>query len=198
MQAILAGRKTQTRRVIKPQPNPIEPNRWFDRQGPENYWVSWDERQPAPPSKQVWIKSPYGRPGDRLYVRETWRTWAGHDELRPSELDSYGPCQYKADMAVYNGHRDWGRWRSSIHMPEWASRIWLRMTDVRVGRVQEISVVDVEAEGVMEINPYDYGERDDTPRGRFGCLWDSINAPRGYGWEKNPFVWVISFEKIDA
>lgn len=177
--AILDDRKTQTRRVIK-----------LD---------GWNVGDPIYQTRRSVEKMcPYGQPGDLLYVRETWRTWAGHDELRPSQLDSYGPCQYKADMAVYNGHRDWGRWRSSIHMPEWASRIWLRMTDVRVGRVQEISVVDVEAEGVMEINPYDYGERDDTPRGRFGCLWDSINAPRGYGWDKNPWVWMITFERKQA
>lgn len=179
VKAILEGRKTQTRRVIKPQPNPIEPNRWFDRQGPENYWVSWDERQPAPPSKQVWIKSPYGRPGDRLWVRETWscERWENID----------GGEGWRKETLLYRADEEHsGPWSPSIHMPKWATRIWLRITDVRIERIDEISSEDAIAEGIEESL---------DPRVAFRALWDSINSRRGHGWDKNPWIWAITFER---
>lgn len=204
VKAILAGRKSMTRRVIKPQPNPIEPNRWFDRQGPENYWVSWDERQPAPPSKQVWIKSPYGRPGDRLWVRETWscERWENIDGGEGWRRET---LLYRAD-----GEHD-GPWSPSIFMPKWATRIWLRMTDIRVGRVQDITSTDCEHEGISGVTlaspvrgqPYgEYRNGDGIvypePRAAFHALWDFLNAKRGYGWEENPWVWAIGFEREQA
>ena len=92
---------------------------------------------------------------------------------------------------------DYGvKWRPSIHMPRWASRITLRVTNVRVERVQEISEEDALAEGVYgdEAAPFDQA----TATMCFEALWDSINAKRGYGWDANPWVWVVEFERVEA
>jgi len=88
------------------------------------------------------------------------------------------------------------RWRSPIHMPRWASRILLEVTDVRVERVQEIGEADAECEGVGW-DCCGEGENDPrTPREAFCGLWDSINAKRGYSWKSNPWIWAITFKRI--
>jgi len=149
-----------------------------------------------------------------LWVREAWRPlWDDAD--KPGGL---GDCvQYRADMSKRKPLlKDIGfddgmkfdemcdescpepRWRPSIHMPRWARRITLEVTGIRVERVQDISVADCIAEGIAPVrklcpgfNGYEHGEIID-----FRCLWDSINAARGYGWKVNPWVWVISFRRV--
>jgi hypothetical protein len=140
------------------------------------------------------IKCPYGVVGDRLYVRETWK---------PTK--SYVSClsyiRYLADdsrRAV--GHSLGGsgidKWRPSIHMPKWASRIWLEITDIRVERVQDITYSNMKAEGCIPDNVC--GGYVDKLRERYWKpLWDSINAKKGYGWQINPWVWVISFKVLE-
>jgi hypothetical protein len=99
------------------------------------------------------------------------------------------------------GDRERGNWRPSIHMPRWASRITLEIVSVRVERLQDINEEDAKAEGVL---PAAYGEPDYTEddygpknhRDGFQLLWDSINGPRGYGWDVNPFVWCVEFRRI--
>lgn len=86
------------------------------------------------------------------------------------------------------------KWKPSIHMPRWASRINLEITDIRVERLQEINEEDAKHEGVKRINAGDFGM--ETWSSAFRNLWDSINSKRGYGWDTNPWVWVIEFKRI--
>lgn len=213
VRAILDGSKTQTRRVVKP---PVScrlggrhtfypAGRWWVGPCPTGgYWAV--DVPEGPPSR--WspsgdgFPSPYGAPGDLLHVRETWC---------PSLISDGGDgwvnlIQYRADgheTAVPDEHADWFdareshgyHWRPSIHMPKWASRLWLRVTDVRVERVQEITTADACAEGVP-------GCRDHLPNVHavewFHQLWESINEQRGFGWEANPWVWVVEFERTEG
>ena len=85
-------------------------------------------------------------------------------------------------------------WKPSIHMPRWASRITLGLTEVRVQRLQEISEEDAKAEGVWGDEPYQ--GVGDLPSDRFAALWDSINEKRGFGWNTDPFVWCLSFKRV--
>jgi len=171
VRAILDGRKTQTRRVIRPQPiggcggaiyNPsaFEPDRgwYFDGGGK--------------------LKCPYGKPGDLLWMRETWATVKGGVYYKQEGSNN-------ARVAEYCG------WRSPIHMRKADARLWLRLTDVRVERVQDITHHDALAEGVA----YDVSKPDGAPVPRFRALWDSINTKRGYSWDVNPFCWVLTFER---
>ena len=193
VRAILEGRKTQTRRVIKPQP--VVP-KWTG--------IDWAEVG-ADNTIHRRIKCPYGRPGDLLWVRETWSgsTESGY-VYKPSEGQR---IWYRAD----NNRPTWadGRWRPSIFMPRWASRITLRVTDVHVERVQDISEADAIAEGIEraetargETLNWDY-DIEDFPDPRlfdpvdsFQTLWDLINAKRGFGWDVNPWVWAVTFEVV--
>lgn len=161
--------------------------------------------------------------GDRLYVRETWRpvrhqggtgmysgtvseqieyqaheghllhckvTRACSGLSYVGEPDNYGRTFHGAK---WWHDRDRGRWRPSIHMPKWASRIWLEVTDVRVERVQEIKNADYLSEGVQPHPPYGSPA---SYRTQFRELWDSINAKRA-PWAENPWVWVVSFRRGD-
>ena len=135
-------------------------------------------------------KCPYGAPGDELWVRETWGVAVVPDGTTANKIFTV----YKADDPKFYGDR----WHPSIFMPRNRSRIQLRITNVRVERVRDISVEDAYAEGVR--NPF-YGRG--TVGGDFSVvnvmfpeLWNSINAKSGYSWESNPLVWVIEFERI--
>jgi hypothetical protein len=194
VQAILAGRKTQTRRVVKPQP----PS-WCDVFGktaftPERHISGRGESREGYGEK--FIKCPYGQPGDVLWVRESWQIT---DFLHVSD-ENYGYI-YKASE---NG-RDWEqnsegwKWKPSIHMPKAACRIWLKVTGVRVERLQQIPVEDCTKEG---IEGYDGHWKDYLTNGEttyrttsFVTLWKSINGIEN--WNANPWVWVISFEPCD-
>lgn len=127
---------------------------------------------------------PYGQPGDRLWVRETW----AEDGSRYT---------YRATNETWAWH-----WAPSIFMPRAASRITLEITDVRVERVQDISEEDARAEGVTRElrGPRTYPDRHaarshETYRDAYMRLWDALNAKRGCGWAVNPWVWVISFQR---
>lgn len=127
----------------------------------------------------------YGIAGDRLWVRETWQSAA-----------AMGVCHASDDYFVYRAtDPDWEtcegwQWRPSIFMPRKASRITLEITDVRAERLQDITNKDARAEGLARGTVY--------PRMWFEDLWDSINAKRGFGWDVNPFVWVITFKKVGS
>ncbi len=180
VKAILDGRKTQTRRVIKPQPDFTE---YPDGKILPYEWSEWMAK----------VKCPYGQVGDRLWVRET------------VVIDGYLDLYYKVDNTPlptppndWKGYRG-GEWVGnipSIHMSKWMTSRWLEITEVRVERVQEITEEDVKADffigqivnGRLVITP---ATKETAPE-----LWDSINAKRGYGWEVNPWVWVISFRRL--
>lgn len=180
VRAILSGAKTQTRRIIKPQPTPCIGGgiNWYDKGrsfigSPENFRSY----------------CPYGKPGDRLWVRETWGAWP--HMLGGVQRES---LRYRADGEYQNEHGA-RRWRSPIHMPRWASRITLEITDVRVERLQDISGMDAKREGVSVPAhlPHD-GADLDYARREYRRLWQSINGPGS--WETNPWVWVIEFKKL--
>ncbi len=209
VQAVKDGRKTQTRRVFKKQPEP-----GMKIIGPEWYEpIAIDRHGEEVPGKPIFgvyadmddwgLKAPY-QPGDILWVRE--ETWT---YLADGPLPVIPMVGYKADMStkviksipdgktVYNAEKPevW-KWRPSIFMPREAARIFLKVTDVRVERVREITEEDVLAEG-CGLAPWHTGY--DWPKtAGFAQLWDSLNAKRGYSWASNPWVWVYEFERVEA
>jgi len=200
VRAIQGGRKTQTRRVIRNLPSS-----WVQGKRPSH--PSWTDRDfaffdPAHPTDTypTCFTCPYGVPGDFLWVRETWATYKCLDKDPPRLTGKNSAFWYRADSSVRNleGLRSEtrGKWRPSIHMPRWASRISLEVTGVRVERVQEIATLrDIPAEGVDCRGYEGHALSVHQMRGKFWGLWDSINAKRGYGWELNPWVFVIEFLK---
>lgn len=221
VRAILDGRKVQTRRVVRPQP---PRNAYFNEGGGDlvRFWVPATFASGSNhPIYDEEIRVPY-QIGDSLWVRETFATREDFDGTEsPERMARY--TYYRATHSDFDPrdphhwHNYGGRWRPSIHMPRWASRITLRVTDVRVERVQDISVDDARAEGIQPCQKLDsfsglgylqklyggayYGMEYDNDWvrcvGPFACLWDSINDKRGFGWDTNPWIWVISFEKLD-
>ncbi|MBE3130599.1 MAG: hypothetical protein IMZ54_07765 [Acidobacteria bacterium] len=201
VKAILDGRKTQTRRVVKPQPEQGLTIGNISCNGMQEEWFLCDKDGDEIPDSI--INCPYGQPSDRLWVRETWDVYSSESDNQPS-----GPpvVTYKADGG-YSATRP-GRWRSPIFMPRTMSRITFEITAVRVERLQDISEENAKAEGcggyvggegpvnecVLAVEPGYLHQR--FFRDGFSFLWDSLNAKRGYGWDANPFVWVISFRRI--
>lgn len=192
VKALLQGRKTQTRRIIKPQPDEGEGDigvgifnpALVDRKGelypgPDTFGAIAD-------SGEYCVRCPYGQPGDKLWVRETWQK-VGFNE--PPLIEGY---LYKAnkedDLKAM-------KWKSSRFMPKAAARIWLEVEEVRVERLQEIIPADVIAEGC----PFTYSGFDPEQApdwtGWYRDLWQSINGVNA--WEQNPFVWVITFKRIE-
>lgn len=198
--AILAGKKSQTRRLVKPQD--------IENVDGVPFLLSYMTGEPDP----VQLPCPFGAPGDRLWVKETWSTPPGHYELMtPREMSEQTPLRYAADGVVKGvskrfvdsqGRIAIGRLRPSIFMRRWMSRITLEVTSVRVERLQDISEEDARAEGVSprdaaivfgagEIQP----QLNSTHRGAFAVLWDSLNAERA-PWSSNPWVWVVAFKRV--
>lgn len=204
VRALLAGTKTQTRRVIKPQPTGFiggpgvtMPN------GTPAPLIPMDETV-APFGRQ--INCPHGNPGDRLWVRETCRADElpdGLDGVRYLADDHFEPIKNTEDAAdkwVAMHHYRGGNRRGlkgptvpPIHMPRWASRITLEITGRRVERLQDISDDDLDREGLQEV--IDAGvDHDGTPRDAWRALWSAINGPDS--WAANPWVWVIEFGRV--
>jgi len=202
VRAILDGRKTQTRRVIKPQPQHGFLGNWSYFKSTRSLfatetWMSEADMRRWLPRKH----GPYGQSGDHLWVRETWATIPLYDCMKPSQLVPKGTDLFwRADdsQTRYNKTSP-GKWRSPIFMPRWASRITLRVTGVRVERVQEITEDDAKAEGAAMGYDGDYSPHQGfNHRGGFMALWDSINAKRGLSWDANPWVWVVEFERAEG
>jgi hypothetical protein len=206
VRALLEGRKTQTRRIIKPQPPAIVTsagvyaNSW---EGVTNRWtwLSGDPRDYDTWSDEGDFRISFA-PGDRLYIKEGWKTHIAYDDLKPSEMGGEEPIRYDADGKV----QSWGRYRSGRFMPRWASRLTLLVTDVRVERLQDISEADAIAEGVEATqHGAAFIQLADTstysmPRGCYAALWNSVNGPDA--WEANPWVVAVTFKvqrrNIDA
>ena len=178
VRAILGGRKTVTRRVIK---NKDIINAWdCESDGTPIAFIDQDTGDSHPPA----FPCQY-HPGDILYVRETWTMLVG----------SY---LYRADQKP--GMKHPGKWRPSIHMPKEAARLFLRVTDVRVERLQAITPEQIDAEGCKEW-AYSAKTGELLPSGPsfFQIKWDRTIKPSDlplYGWDANPWVWVIGFERI--
>jgi hypothetical protein len=222
VRAILDGRKSQTRRVVKPQPSfpfgvkqiVLVDDPWHNDAfvGTPAEGMMGD----GPREKQFHCEDyagnlvarfdatcPYGQPGDRLWVKETWQHL--HNDGSPLErLPDWEKtpvhCFYRADESDPTALPVSGKWRPSIHMPRWASRITLEITEVRAERVQEISEGDAKAEGCglgCTVKSERFGRYMSAGQFAFAELWDSINAKRGLGWEANPWAWVIGFRKLE-
>lgn len=236
VQAILEGRKTQTRRIVKPM------------HGLQATWLSqetlnsvphgemsgggWQMHNPRAGTHHMgvyvehnsplgWIRCPYGVPGDRLWVRETWGSadqfYQSHENETPSVV------AYRADLAaiqwdaepprkipkydVDQWNWDTMRWRPSIYMPRWASRLTLEVVSVRVERLHDISEEDAKAEGVEPFPDTSPDEqvipgpgfngavmKNQRHRFAFYVLWDSINGEGS--WDANPWVWVVEFKVL--
>ncbi len=216
VRAILEGRKTQTRRIVKlPHTNPLgewEPTTIGGENGGKTA-----AGETVPLQGAIWhtrtadcLLCPHGQPGDRLWVRETCQA----DEL-DSGLDG---VRYPADggfRAIEDSSEAAGRWGElyayrgttgatvpAIHMPRWASRITLEITGVRAERLQNISESDARDEGVTIADHHmrGYCAGAYLPPGirAFHDLWDSLNAARGHGWDTNPWVWVVEFRRIES
>lgn len=199
VRALLEGRKTQTRRILKPRrevldgkfyPLYVNGVRSGSSTHPEFSNVALDGDRP------LWMgTSPYV-PDDRIWCRETWSGDYGVRDVRPSERPEFlqGPIWYWADGNPVDG--DWEKPRPGIHMPRWASRLTLTITEVRVQRLMEISERDAIAEGcagVLGPNHDFPDEWDPSPEEEYRELWESLNAKRA-PWADNPWVCAISFE----
>lgn len=179
VRAIMDGRKTVTRRVVKPQPiYTIVPDKKHRK--PMSFFVD----------SERWIKPPC-QSGEILYVRETWAAWSRTEGIAPK-------IHYKADGECLKDVK----WRPSIHMPRDAARLFLRVKDVRVERLQDIDDEGAKAEGANWKNGKNVGWEEKIRRTsveRFAEIWDSTIKPADraiYGWDANPWVWMIEFEKI--
>ena len=177
VKAILEGRKTQTRRVIKPQP-------YFENThfGTRTHlaWITSSFRT----LEEIAQYCPYGQVGDRLWLRETFCQVC-------YKKDNVKDVCYKEDLDVEHMACKLVKFTPSIHMFRWASRITLEITEIRVQRVQEISDEDVVAEGFEKVFPVaGYMSR----RLWYKNLWDSINGKK-YPWSTNPWVWAITFKE---
>lgn len=190
VRALLAGTKTQARRAVRIPAGYVMSER--DDGTPWPWYASHAQGDTESP----WLRCPYGEVGDMLWVRESWGlhghgdyTWWCRDSIKGRTEDdlrlSY-EVAYAADATSAYDH-----WRPSIHMPRWASRITLRVTSVRVERVQDISEEDARAEGCVG-----FYDRVPSHRETFTDLWISINGAES--WEANPWVWVVGFERVEA
>ena len=200
VKAILEGHKTQTRRVIKPQPILFEGREWrWAGAG----WSASMNFVPILPGHSIESRCPYGKPGDLLWVRERFRELI---DLGVGTNSSSNYYEYKADRKPDSiDFNPDVKWKPSIHMPHEASRIFLAVVEVRVEKLQEISDEDCIAEGILSGD--DWSELDDhrlnkvvflTARSAYEALWNEINAKRGFSWKDNPWVWVIEFKMLEV
>lgn len=182
VRALLAGTKTQTRRVVKPCKCKITAAQLAacEVAGEVNLGD--------------YTNSPYGQPGDRLWVRETWAAPHSDDARPPRSIH----CDWMQIHYAATEERGGLLWRPSIHMPRWASRITLEITGVRVERLQDISAKDAIAEGVR-VHEDHHGKPSGSiysPVQAYCDLWESIN---GHGsWDANPWVWVLEFKRVEG
>ncbi len=199
VRAILAGAKTQTRRVMKPQFAADAVPAEMPATDPIGGWVVgghsgvwWCDAAANPDDARL---CPYGQPGDRLWVREAWAIPHSCDHLKPSTITVIdgGRTLLAQRRVYYEATEGLGglRKRPSIYMPRWASRITLEVTGVRVERLQDISEADARAEGISRADCPDWHATTD-----YRALWESINGPSS--WAANPWVWVVEFKRLPA
>jgi hypothetical protein len=195
VRAILADNKTQTRRTMKP--TKAFSAATIDELAPVMRARKWHQAVEMGPCDGVRRKyaCPYGKPGDRLWVRERFRYYHDAQDLWDCIQYADGSMRKPDGLGEADGHRFSERcsadapWRPSIHMPRWGSRITLAISDVRVERLHDISVDDCVAEG-MHPHPKDHV----GPPHEFMATWLAIHGPGA--WALNPWVWVIEFWRL--
>lgn len=176
VRAILDGRKTQTRRIVKR----------YEEFGCLTGDCLHQHRNECAAS--LTASCPYGAPGDRLWVRENWRPLMDHlSECTGPKDIRYAASVSEAEWAI-------SKWRPSIHMPRWASRITLTITNVRVQRLRTISEADAIAEGCPAVSLHALDCSSTPPSEHFRQLWERINGSGS--WEQNPWVWALTFERV--
>lgn len=227
VRAILDGTKTQLRRIVKPQPQSPKFRKSDAVDDGREYWVDYTAPKMMPPqfnapgdiyilpSVPVRIFSPYGQPGDRLWVRETF---ISHPAC--AETGRRASAIYRAD----GGHPEWYKWDSPVFMPRKHSRITLEVVSVRVQRLQDIGEEDARAEGARFVDhgdavsqlsadggvtwgdvrskrlgwsmehPQPWQRCLGSARMAFASLWNTINGPKS--WTMNPWVWVVEFRRV--
>ena len=197
VRAILDGKKTQTRRIVKPQESIHGPC-----DDGNLYWIpAAMQGDPDPNCKTVLAvnKCPYGIPGDRLWVRETWFDNMASDD--GDEARTPARCVYRADGEFIDQFPEEymdGKWTPSIHMPRWASRITLEVVEVRVERLQDITEHDAEREGAATCDHFADAKRGhplQPHKTSFAWLWNKINGRDS--WIANPWVWVVVFKRLE-
>jgi hypothetical protein len=221
VRAILDGRKTMTRRIVRLPKHPVTGIHYSESGNCEDGRPGWLASnvdsgyfEPAECWNESRISCPFGTAGDRLWVRETWGDADRYSQDHENEVP-FVTC-YKADFSALS-HTDpptpvpaydittwnWSKqkWRPSIHMPRLASRLTLEVTSVRVERLQDITREDAISEGI-EANDEDgvtyygpYGKGHCDPRAALRIIWDEINGERA-SWDSNPWVWVVSFRRV--
>ena len=216
VRAILAGAKTQTRRVVKPQPPSWIRTFGYSAFTPVGHISGRGIFEPDGPAEKFY-RCPHGRVGDRLWGRETFSTSGLTRYHRSGNPDDHGgpndPCCAYAATATYRcGKRvpdaamatGAHKWKSPLFMPRWASRLTLELTEVRVERVQKITHADALAEGcagrdwVQErpFPPETINEAGELPRHEYKRTWDALNAARGFPWSSNCWTWVLRFRVV--
>lgn len=205
--ALLAGTKTQTRRAMRPQPVPDERKPNVLRWGSAG-WSVMNRSFPLLAGHSLAARCPYGRPGDTLWVRESWRAEAIYDGTPPVEIPRGAFVQTEADKVWHQGRpltapREPGKLRPGIHLPRTMARATLLLTEVRIERLDAISEADALAEGVEQVSETsdgwwrhygDTGTQCANPRDSFRSLVETIHGPRY--WASAPWVWVLSFARI--
>jgi hypothetical protein len=207
VRALLDGSKTQTRREFKARGWQAAVLRTLEfvhvlhgaaagvlscAQPVDTAWAGF--RLSPDSTSPLYFKCPYGQPGDRLWVRETWAEHPDFPGCRRAIYRADPECEYDTE-----------RWNPSIHMPRWASRILLEIVSVRVERLQDISEADARAEGITphEVRQFAiFGASEeeraaiyrDAAVGPYRGLWQQINGPGS--WGANPWVWVVEFRRV--
>lgn len=188
VRALIAGTKTQTRRIAKPVRHPDL----------GNIYTPGALVMEHEPRHVIERCCPYGRPGDRLWVKEAWRAPSSYDQLPPRQIPDHEGRRFIADE-VTGPDPGYGKHRHGMFMPRWASRILLTISQVGLERLQHISGADARAEGCDHDDPCDHVRlscaeiRCPGPDYRIGYrnLWERINGPGS--WAANPWVWVVKF-----
>lgn len=214
VRAVLEGRKTQTRRIMKVQPEVIPQE---SECGAPGFWIPWNEGKTMVRNKDMRIACPFGLKGDRLWVRETFRVHSRATDVatlvyRASERQSWTQQTHRVPAVNCNKPVSPENWTPSIHMPRWASRITLEITGVRVERLQDISESDAVAEGIEPLPlepgmPQFYHEYfpigiknglrcNMSAASSFSGLWEAIYGKES--WQANPWVWVVEFKRVEG
>ncbi|WP_245127239.1 hypothetical protein [Klebsiella pneumoniae] len=221
VRAILDGRKTQTRRIVKGTDGAVKFCKEWDINGEEIFVVLGEKDHTGMNPVLGALSCPFGAVGDRIWVREAFRVHSRATDVatlvyKASERNSWTEQTHRVPVAVCNKPATPEKWTPSLHMPRWASRILLEITDVRVERLNAISPEDAESEGLERTNFTGFGDEPglpsypepdvyfdplkkqwkEYPPEAFAGLWESIYGEGS--WLANPWVWVIEFKRVEG
>ncbi|WP_159196294.1 hypothetical protein [Klebsiella pneumoniae] len=209
VRAILHGRKTQTRRIVKGTDGAVKFCKEWDINGEEIFVVLGEKDHTGMNPVLGALSCPFGAVGDRIWVREAFRVHSLATDVatlayKASERNSWTEQTHRVPVAVCNKPATPEKWTPSLHMPRWASRILLEITDVRVERLNAISEEDARAEGIIDGGCLNCGEPEPCGCANpepdatdvFAYLWQSIYGQES--WNADPWVWVIEFKRVEG